>query len=72
MQSLQRLAGQHAALGPVLGLPPDLRMELVTQNLRLARQALTGPAFGDAALAGELQEEIETYCRESIINDLRD
>ncbi len=66
------LDGAHAALGPVLGLPPDLRMELVTQNLGLARQALAGPAFGDAALARELQEEIETYCRESIINDLRD
>lgn len=66
------LDGAHAALRPVLGLPPDLRMELVTQNLGLARQALAQPAFRDAVLAWELQEEIETYCRESIINDLRD
>ena len=65
------LDAAHAALRPVLGLLPDLRMELVTQNLGLARQALAQPAFHDAVLARELQEESETYCRESIVSDLR-
>jgi predicted negative regulator of RcsB-dependent stress response len=66
------LDGAHAALRPVLNLPPDLRLDLLTQNLGLARQALAQPAFRDATLARQLQEEIEAYCRESIVNDLRD
>ena len=66
------LDGADAALRPVLSLPPDLRLELIIQNLGFVRQALAQPEFGDAALARELQEEIEAYCRESIVNDLRD
>jgi hypothetical protein len=54
----------------VLGLSPDLRLELLLQNLAITRQALTQPTFRDATLARELQEEIETYCRESVVNDL--
>jgi transcriptional regulator with XRE-family HTH domain/tetratricopeptide (TPR) repeat protein len=65
------LDGAHAALRPVLSLPPDLRLELLTQNLGLTRQALAHPMFRDAALARELLEEIEVYCRDSIVNDLR-
>ncbi|HEV2376188.1 MAG TPA: hypothetical protein VGS19_28965 [Streptosporangiaceae bacterium] len=66
------LDGAAAALGPVLALPADLRLELLTQNLHVARQALVQPAFRDAVTARNLQEEIETYCRESITHDLRD
>jgi transcriptional regulator with XRE-family HTH domain/tetratricopeptide (TPR) repeat protein len=64
------LEGAHTALRPVLSLSPDLRMEMLTQNLGLARQQLAEPVFRDAAVARELQEEIETYCRESIVNDI--
>jgi len=65
------LDGAEAALRPVLNLPPDLRLELLTQNLAIVRQTLAQPTFRDAGLAQELQEEIETYSRESIIRDLR-
>jgi hypothetical protein len=64
------LDGANAALRPVLNLAPDSRNEPLTQHLRQVRQALAQPEFRDAALAEELQEEIETYCRESIVNDL--
>jgi len=65
------LDGAYAALRPVLDLSPDLRNELIAQNLGLVRQALAEPAFRDATQANEMQEEIETYSRESIVNDLR-
>lgn len=67
---LRNLDGAEAALRPVLTLPPECRYEPVTQELGRLRQALAQPAFRDAATARELQEEIETYCRESIVNDI--
>jgi transcriptional regulator with XRE-family HTH domain len=66
-----QLDGAQAALRPVLTLPPECRYEPVTQELGHVRQALADdPAFRDAPVARELQEEIETYCRESIVHDL--
>jgi transcriptional regulator with XRE-family HTH domain/tetratricopeptide (TPR) repeat protein len=65
------LDGADAALRPVLGLAADRRGEPQIRHLRQVRQALTRPEFRNAALAGQLQEEIETYCRESIVNGLR-
>jgi tetratricopeptide (TPR) repeat protein len=64
------LDGADAALRPVLALPPERRYEPVSQELGHVRTALAQPAFRDAALARELQEEIETYRRESIVNDV--
>jgi len=66
------LDGAHASLRPVLALARENRNEPLTRHLGHVRQALTAPAFRDAALARELQEEIETYSRESIVHDLRD
>jgi tetratricopeptide (TPR) repeat protein len=65
------LDGAEAALRPVLDLASELRLELVTQSLGIVRQALTEPALRSAAVAQELQEEIEDYIRESIVHDLR-
>jgi tetratricopeptide (TPR) repeat protein len=67
---LGNLEGAQAALRSVLTLPPECRYEPVTQELGHVRQALTQPAFRNAAAAKELQEEIEVYCRESIVNDI--
>jgi transcriptional regulator with XRE-family HTH domain len=64
--------GAHASLRPVLTLAPENRNEPLTQHLGHVRRALADPAFRNAALARELQEEIETYSRESIVHDLRD
>lgn len=67
---LRDLDGADAALRPVLELAPDSRNEPLNQHLRQVQQALARPEFHDAALAQQLQEEIEAYCRESIVNDL--
>ncbi|HEY5989871.1 MAG TPA: hypothetical protein VIV12_26335 [Streptosporangiaceae bacterium] len=69
---LHDLDGANAALRPVLALAPENRNAPLSRHLGQVRQALTDPAFRGAALAQELQEEIETYSRESIVNDLRD
>lgn len=70
--SLSDLEGADTALRPVLSLAPESRYEPVTQHLAQLRQVLAQPAFSDAALARQLQDEIETYSRESIVNGLPD
>jgi len=67
---LADLDGADNALRPVLSLAPESRYEPVTQHLAQLRQALAQPDFRDAPVARQLQDEIETYCRESIINGL--
>jgi len=69
---LRDLDGANAVLRPVLALAPESRYEPLSQHLGQVRQALARPVFRGAALARELQEEIETYSRESIVHDLRD
>jgi tetratricopeptide (TPR) repeat protein len=64
------LDGADAALRPTLELAPENRYEPLTQHLRQVRQALVRPEFRGAALAQQLQEEIETFCREAIVNEL--
>ncbi len=68
---LQDLDGADAALRPVLALQPEMQYEPITQHLRQVERAISQPVFADAPKARELQEEIETSCRESIVNDLR-
>jgi hypothetical protein len=64
------LDGADAAVRPTLQLAPENRYEPLTQHLQQVRQALTRPEFRDAALAQQLHEEIETFCREAIVNAL--
>jgi transcriptional regulator with XRE-family HTH domain len=66
----RNLDGAEAALRAVLTLPPECRYEPITQELGHVQQALAQPAFTAAPTARELQEEIEAYCRESIVNDV--
>jgi transcriptional regulator with XRE-family HTH domain len=68
--SLQELDGADAALGPVLALSAENRYEPITQHLEQARQPLAQPYFRGLARARQLQEEIEVYCQESIVNSL--
>jgi hypothetical protein len=64
------LEGADEAVRPTLELPPENRYEPLTQHLRHVRDALSRPEFRDAVRAQQLQEEIETFCREAIVNDL--
>jgi len=67
---LHDLDGTDTALRTVLSLPSENRDEPVTQRLQQVRQELARPEFRSAALAQQLQEEIETFCREAIVNEL--
>lgn len=64
------LDGADTALRPVLSLAPENRYEPITQHLGQVQQALSQPDFRNTALAQQVQEEIETYRRESITNGL--
>jgi len=64
------LDGANAALRPTLDLAPEKRYEPLTQHLQRVRQELARPEFRSAALAQQLQEEIEAFCREAIVNEL--
>ena len=55
------LDGAVAALRPVLDLPPDIRNDPILQNLARLRQMLALPAYADAAIARDIQDEIEAY-----------
>jgi hypothetical protein len=68
---LRDLDGADAALRPVLAMPPEKQYEPISQHLRQVERAISQPEFSGAAKARELQEEIETSCQESIVNDLR-
>jgi tetratricopeptide (TPR) repeat protein len=67
---LRDLDGADAALRAVLVLAPENRYEPITQQLGQIRNALAGPEFRDSSRARDLQGEIETYCRESIVKAL--
>jgi transcriptional regulator with XRE-family HTH domain len=63
---LSELDGALAVLGPVLGLPPDGRNDPILQHLARFHRLLAQPAYADAPLARDAQEEIETYRREAL------
>ncbi|MBV9446993.1 MAG: helix-turn-helix domain-containing protein [Streptosporangiaceae bacterium] len=60
------LDGAVTALRPVLDLPADIRTAPLLQDLARFRRLLAQPAFAEAALARDMQEEIETYRREAL------
>jgi hypothetical protein len=62
----RELDGAVAMLRPVLDLPADGRTEPMLQQLARIRQLLAQPAFAEAPLARDAQEEIETYRREAL------
>ncbi len=67
---LSDLDGAKAALQPVLALSPERRYEPITQHLGQLRQRLAEPSFSNAAIAQQIQEEIEAYCQESTFHEL--
>jgi hypothetical protein len=67
---LRDLDGADTALRPVLALARESRYEPIAQHLGQVVQALAQPEFRDTSRAWQLQEEIETYRQESIVNGL--
>jgi transcriptional regulator with XRE-family HTH domain len=60
------LDGAVTSLRKVLSLSPDARNDPLLQHLARFRRLLAQPAFADAPLALDAQEEIETYRREAL------
>lgn len=60
------LDGAATSLRPVLDLPADLRRDPIVQRLARIRRLLAQPAYAEAPLARDTQEEIETYHREAL------
>jgi hypothetical protein len=60
------LDGAVTALRPVLDLASDIRNDPVLQHLTRFRGLLAQPAFAEASLARDTQEEIETFRREAL------
>jgi transcriptional regulator with XRE-family HTH domain len=60
------LDGAAASLRPVLDLPPDIRTAPLLQDLARFRRLLAQPAFAEAPLARDTQDEIETYRCEAL------
>jgi hypothetical protein len=60
------LDGAAASLRPVLDLPADIRTDPILQRLSRFRRLLAQPAYAEAPLARDAQEEIETYRREAL------
>lgn len=64
------LEAAAAALGAVLSLHPDSRIDPVTQRLMRLGPALAVPDVATSRQARDLQEEIEAYCGEAIPRQL--
>jgi hypothetical protein len=67
---LADLGSADSAMRPVLTLAPENRCEPITQHLGQVRQALAQTGFRNTPVAQQLQQEIETFCRESIASEL--
>ena len=65
------LDGATAVLKPVLALPPGQRIKPVTIKLGEVRRELAQPIYQRSVQASALDEEIEQFCREAVINDAR-
>ncbi len=60
------LDGATTSLRPVLDLSADIRTAPLLQDLARFRRLLSQPAFADAPLTRDTQEEIETFRREAL------
>jgi transcriptional regulator with XRE-family HTH domain len=54
--------GAAEMFGPVLGMPPDLRLATLTSRLGPVAGTLLGPAYRQARTASALAEQISAYC----------
>jgi hypothetical protein len=60
------------ALDPVLSLPPTRRIDSLPQRLGRVRAELASPRYQSSALAGDLDERIEEFTRDTILAGLHE
>jgi hypothetical protein len=65
-----QLEAATAALAPVLSFPSGKRIDPLPQRLGRVRTELARPSYLGSLQAGELDEQIEEFCRETIAGDL--
>jgi hypothetical protein len=65
------LDGVVSVLEPVLELPRGQRIKSVTVKLDAVRRELAQPVYRGSVRASSLDEEIEAFCREAIVNEVR-
>jgi hypothetical protein len=67
-----RLDAAAAALGPVLSISPDQRINRFPPRLSRLRSELARNPYQGSPWATELDEQIEAFTRETIVRDLHD
>ena len=67
-----RLDAAAVALGPVLSIPPDQRINRFPPRLTRVRIELARNPYQGSPQATELDEQIEDFTRETIVRDLHD
>jgi hypothetical protein len=60
----------HEALKPVLGLPPERRIEQLAAGMSRVRSALALPRYARAQTAREITQELDRYTAESAAHSL--
>lgn len=65
-----QLDGAYEALGPVLSMPSNQRIDALPRRLSRVRAELAQPVFRGSAQVNELDERIEEFGRETIAADL--
>jgi hypothetical protein len=64
------IEGVRPALGPVLALPPAMRIDPLPQRLEKVRAELASPRYQGSPQASELDQEIEAFGRDTIVGTL--
>jgi hypothetical protein len=64
------IEGARPALGPVLALPPAMRIDPLPQRLEKVRAELDSPRYQGSPQASELDQEIEAFGRDTIVGTL--
>ena len=67
-----QLDAAETAAALVLGLPPSQRIATLPRHLDRVRAELATPRYHGSLLAGELDEQIEQFCRDTIAAQLGD
>ncbi len=60
------------AAGPVLALPPGQRISALPCRLQHVRNELAAPCYQRIPQAGQLDQQIEEFCRDTLVTRLHD
>jgi hypothetical protein len=67
-----QLEAAATAAGPVLALPPGMRISSLPSRISRVRAELAAPRYRGSAQAKDLDEQIEQFCRDTITTQLHD